>query len=101
MVSMVCLGSVPLRELAMATEEPMELASRRVPANCCTDSGWFPARQIRDSGRTTSNDFGRLGRVGSRGMAEGGGYVVCGVHGLRSGGSSGGIDVEPRLGFGS
>ena len=45
MVSMVCLGSVPLRELAMATEEPMELASRRVPANCCTDSGWFPARK--------------------------------------------------------
>ena len=29
MVSMICLWSVPLRELAMVTEEPMELASKR------------------------------------------------------------------------
>jgi len=34
-------------------------------------------------------------------MAEGGGYVVCGVRELRLGGSSGGIDVGPKLGFGS
>jgi len=45
MGSMICIWSVPLRELAMATEGPMELASRRVPANCYTGSGWFPMRQ--------------------------------------------------------
>jgi len=33
-------------------------------------------------------------------MTEGGGYVVYGVHGLHLGGSNGGIDVGPRLGFG-
>jgi len=36
MGSMICIWSVPLRELAMATEEPIELANRRVSANCCT-----------------------------------------------------------------
>ena len=52
---------------------------------------------------SSQNDFGRLGKVGSRGrgMAEGGGHVVCGVRELRLGGSNGGIDVGPRLGFGS
>jgi len=42
MVSMICIWSVPLRELAMASKEPMELGSRRASSNCCTGSGWFP-----------------------------------------------------------
>jgi len=41
----------------MMTEDLMELARRRVPTNCCT--GQYV--RLRDSARTTSNGFGRLG----------------------------------------
>jgi len=88
-----------VQELVMVTEEPMELASKRARGEL---SHWpWVVPNVFGSEIQQGKPQTILGGwvMFAAGHDEGGGYVVYGVHGLGSGGSSGGIDVGPRLGF--
>jgi len=93
---MVWIWSVPLRKLA-----EQEGAGRIVALAL---GGSQRVRSEIQEGQPQTILGGWVGLAAGSWWKEGyvvGGYVVCGVHGLCLGGSSGGTDVGPRLGFGS